>query len=479
MLIKGGKLQNETNYNNEKDKKISKIILICIVLLFILMIVVMCTIMYIQKNILRIYIDGKSINLPDGTIVIDEQTGKIHVDIAGIASYLGYDIHKGEFKLYTEDENKCWVESEEETASFFLNSNKISKVVPDQTKDYEDYTISDPVIRINDKLYATPEGIKIGFNVTFDYDERGKSIQIYTLPYLVESYTKQFKNLGYKEGIDNDFNNQKALLYNLFVVKKDNNLYGVVNSQNQEIISSKYNKMVFNENAREFYVTSTTNKKGIVTEDGTTKIDLLYDEINMIDRTKGLYLVKNNNRYGVLGNTGNIVVHLEYDQIGVNVSAFPNNNITNKYVLFENAIPVCQNKKWGMFDVNGNLILSLDYDAIGYSSGATGNLSGKIVNNLLIIPSYKAIVFGKDYTIQEDNGRSTKKVKRYGVYDYQGNELIVTALDNAYFVVNAGINTYYMEYQGQTLDIEEYLEAQKVRTSGVASQLTANTTTNE
>lgn len=453
MQISGGKL-NYSN-NNEQDKKVSKIILISIMIVFILIIAIICTIIYIQKNVFRIYIDGKSVEMPSNIIIVDEATGKIQVDIMGIAPYLGYDFHKGEFKLYTEDENKCWVENKNETASFFLNSNKIAKVVPNQTKDYEEYTIQDPVISKNGKLYSTPEGIKIGFNVTFDYNKEGKNIQIYTLPYLVKSYDTKLKQLGYKEGMDDNFNNQKAILYNLFVVK-ENNLYGVINSKNEEIISSKYSKMVFNENAREFYVTNTMNKKGIVTEDGTTKINLLYDEINMIDKTNGLYIVKSNGKYGVLGNKGNIVIHLEYDQIGVNVATFPNNNINNKYILFENAIPVYQNKKWGMFDVKGNLILPLEYDAIGYSAGSLGNLSGKIVNNLLIVPSHKAIVFGKDFVIQEGNGQ--KKVKYYGIYDYKGNELIVPALSNAYFVVNAGVNTYYMDYKGTTLNIEEYLE---------------------
>ncbi len=479
MQISGGKFNTKSEDAREKNKKISNVILICIAVVVIAIIAIMCTIVYIQKNTFRVYIDGKSINLPESTIVFDDATGKIYVDIMGIASYLGYDAHKGEFKLYTEDENKCWVECKNETASFFLNSNKISKVVPNQREDYEDYMISDTIISKNNKLYCTPEGIRIGFNVTFDYREEGKNIQIYTLPYLVKNYTAQFKKLGYKEGIDDEFNNQKAILYNLFVVKKDNNLYGVVDSNNQEVIGSRYSKMVFNENAREFYVTNTTNKKGIVTEKGATKINLLYDEINMIDKNNGLYVVRNSGKYGILGNTGNIVIHLEYEQIGVDVSKFPNNGITNKYVLFENAIPVYQNKKWGMFDIKGNLILPLEYDTIGYSSGATGNLTGKSVNNLLIIPSYKAIVFGKDLTVQD--GNNTKKVKRYGIYDNRGNELVVTALDNAYFVVNGGVNTYYMENNGKTYNIEEYLERHPLQiqtTSEETEQSTQTTNTN-
>ncbi len=439
--------------SQEKSKKIWKIVLVAIIITIIAIIGIIYAIIYLQSNTFRIYIDEKVVNLPNDTIIIDEVSGKIHVDITGIASYLDYDYHKGEFKLYTEDENKCWVENKNETASFFLNSNKILKVEPNQTKDYEEYMISDPVISKNGKLYCTPEGVKIGFNVLFEYNKDQKNIRIYTLPYLVNRYETKFKKLGYKEGIDDAFDNQKAVLYNLFVVKKDNNLFGVVNNNNEEIIGSRYKNLLFNENAREFYVTSALNKKGIVTETGETKINLLYDDIKMVDKQNALYLVKNSNKYGMIGNTGNIIIHLEYEQIGVNVGTFRNNSINNQYVLFENAIPVYQNKKWGMFDINGNIILPLEYDTIGYSSG----VSGKVVNNLLIVPSYKAIVFGKDYSIED--GGNTKKVRYYGLYDNKGTELITTALTNAYFVVNAGVNTYYMEYQGQTLNIEEYLEA--------------------
>lgn len=467
------------NYSQDKgkEKKVSRVLLISMVIVFIAIIAIICTILYIQSKAFRVYINGASVNLPGDTIIIDQTTGKIQVDIMGIASYLGYDAHKGEYKLYTEDENKCWVDCENETASFFLNSNKISKMPPKQTMDYEDYIITDPVISKNGKLYCTPEGIRIGFNVIFNYNENANNIQIYTLPHLVEQYDATLKAQGYKEGISKVFNNQKAILYDMFVVKKENNLYGVVNSQNQEIIGSRYSKMEFNENAREYYVTNTTSKKGIVTETGVTKINLLYDDIAMIDKNNGLYLAKNNNRYGVLGNTGNIVVHLEYDQIGVDVSKFPNNMINNKYVLFENAIPVCQNKKWGMFDIRGNLILDLNYDVIGYSSGATGNLSGKIVNNLAVVPTYKAIVFGQDQEVMNGNNKST--VKKYGVFDYTGKELIPVALTNAYFITNSGVNTYYMEYNGTTLNIEEYLERRKAKNySNETTNNGTNTNTN-
>lgn len=442
MQISGGRVVKENN----KSNKASKILLVCIALAILAIMVVLGVMIYLQKNVFRIYIDGELTQLEKDTIII-EDTGKIYIDIKAIAKYLGYESHNGEYKLYTEDVNKCYVDCENETASFYLNSNKISKMPPDQTQDYEDYVIDEPVISKNGKLYCSPEGIKIGFNVTFDYNQEKNRIQIYTLPYLVKYYDTTIKKYGYS-GVSENFDNQKAILYGMFVVKKENGLYGVVTINNNEIISSKYSKMVFNENAQEFYVTSTTNKVGIVNNKSETKINLLYDQIKMLDKESGLYLVKSNGKYGVLDEKGNTVIHLEYDSIGVDATKFSSNNISNKYLLFDNAIPVYQNKKWGLFDKTGKLIVPLEFDYIGCLG-----TSNKVVNNLLIIPSYKAIVLGKD--VQLD----TKKERKYAIYDFEGNEIVPCVLNTAYSVTSGGIDTYYMDYYDQKdVNIEKYIE---------------------
>ncbi len=445
MQIHGGNLQYDTD--DLKSKKLSKIILVFIILVFIVMIAIICTIIYIQKNMFKIYIDGVSVNLPEDILIIEEGTNNIYIDIKGIAPYLGYSAHNGEYKLYTEDTNKCWVYSKNETASFFLNSNKISKIPPDTKKDYEDYTIEEPVTNRNGKLYCSSEGIKVGFNVVINYSNENKILEFYTLPYLIKSYNSVLKQYGYGE-ISSDFNNQKAILYDLFIVKGSNDLYGVINSKNEEIIGSRYSSIKFNENAKEFYVSDSSNKVGIVTQTGETKINLLYDSINMIDKQNGLYLVKSDNKYGILGSNGEIIIHLEYDKIGVDSSKFPVDAIKNSYVLFENVIPVYQNKKWGFFDINGNNIIPLEFDELGYTNGASGSLSGKAVNNLFIIPTYKAFVLGK----------VRDKVTQYGIYNYLGEQLVPCRLTNAYSITSAGVNTYYMEYVGKTYDIEKYIQ---------------------
>lgn len=441
MQIRGGKL--EYGDKDEKTKKIFRIILIAIVLVFIAIIAIIGTILYLQKSVLRTYVDGQAVSINEGIILIDDDTKKVYVDIKGIAPYLNYYAHDGEYKVDSKDTNKCWVECNNETASFFLNSNKISKVTPNTNNDYEDYLITEPIISRDGKLYSTIEGIQVGFNVVFSYNEQTNTIQIYTLPHLVNSYSTNLKKYGY-EGASQSFKNQKSILYNLFIVRKTNNLYGVIDATGKEIISPRYKSIEFNETEKEFYVKNNSNKVGILNKDGDIKINLTYDDISMIDKQTGLYIVKSGNKFGVLDNSGNIVIHLEYDKIGIDTSKFLEENINNKYLLYGNVIPVSQNNKWGLFNTKGKEILPVEFDELGCSKANTSSNT----KSILLIPNYKAIVMGKN----KDNN-----VKNYGIYNDEGKELVACALTSVYSITKGGVETYHMVYQGNDIDVEAYI----------------------
>lgn len=74
MQIRGGKL--DYGNRNVKNKKLSKIILILILIVFVLILAIMGVIIYIQKNVLKVYVDGVSVRMPDGTIIINEENRK-------------------------------------------------------------------------------------------------------------------------------------------------------------------------------------------------------------------------------------------------------------------------------------------------------------------------------------------------------------------------------------------------------------------
>lgn len=440
--------ENQNGNKNKKNKLISRILLILIILLTLAVIGIIAFMLSLGDSTLKVYIDEKAVQVSDSTFIIDND--KVYVSIKDISGLLGYEVHNGEYKIYSEDTNKCYVESSKETASFFLNSNKISKVEPNTTDDYENYTISEPVKNINGNLYILSEGIEIAFNVKFQYDMQKNNITIQTLPYLVEYYSNIITGYGY-QGMSDNFNNQKAIRHGLFVVQNTSSRYGVIDINNKEIIGARYSNIEFSENTGEFFVTNSQGKVGIMLNNGSTKINLLYEDIKLLDRKLGLYLVKSNNKYGVIDEKENFVIHMEYDTIGIDTSLYPTNNIENQYLLFDNVIPVKQGNKWGLFDKKGKVLIDMELDSIGCTRTTVRD---KVVNNLLIIPDIEGIVICK-------NGK-------YGIVNSTGKVLVPCAVETVYSTTSAGINSYNMLYiipatnqdekdQEITYDVLDYL----------------------
>lgn len=427
-------LENEQQVEkNKKTKIVMIVIVVCIILLIALSAVIMYMIQDVQKNTTKLTIDTKAISSFSSDLFLFEDN-TIYVSIRDFAELVGYRGYNGDYT--SEGLTKGYIQNDYEESSYTLNSNKLYKKLLD-SNDNEYYNLEKSVIIQNNKLYMSIDGVKIATNCSIQYDEVNKQFTIYTLPYLVSVYAQAFKDAAII-GEDVDFSNQKALLYNMVVVRTldaEGNLtgnYGVKNNEGQEIIGAKYKSIKFIESTGEFIVTTENNKMGTLSLTGATKIPIAYDEIKQIDKNLNLYLVKNNNKYGVINQSGNVVIYLEYDQIGVDTTQFESNNIKNQYLLFDNCIPVQRDKKWGFFDKTGKQIVGLKYDEIGC---VVGTQEGTSSQNLLIIPEYEAIVVGNE----------TKNGKKYGLVNSLGEELIGCVLDTIYSVTTSGQDTYWME----------------------------------
>lgn len=449
----------EYNEEEKKGSKATKILTAGIILVLIIIMVLIYIIMQLSANRFSAYIDGQAITVSEDLFIIEN--GKVYVHIEGIAKYLSYDYHSGEYKSDLEDENKCYVISKNETASFFLNSNKISKVAPETQDDYENYTISEPVKKVNDKMYILSEGVEVAFNVAFDYNQEKNTVQIYTIPNLIQSWSPKIITAGYQLVSENDFNNNKTVLYGMFVIKKDSRV-GVINTEMKEVVVPRYNEIEFVESTKEFFVTNAQNKVGILLSNGSTsstKISPQYDEIKVLDRNSGLYVIKTNNKYGVIDNSGTNIIYPEYEQIGINTTQFANDNIENQYLLYNNAIPVKYLNKWGLFDKSGQKILDTVYDYLGCTNST---VEGKVTTNVLLIEDFEAIVVGRD--------------KLYGVVNSQGQELIPCALSSVYTTLKAGVEDYYMVYGEQTIDVIDYLNQNVKKTTTTNTETSTDTT---
>lgn len=447
----------------EKNKKgATKIILGAIVLILILIVVIATYLVYLESATLKVLLNGQS-NEKLKQLLVIEDDGTIYAPIKEIASYLGYESYNGEYTEKSEEASKCYIQNENEVANFILGSNKIYKLdLTNSTENYEYVYTNKPVKAIGGVLYATSETIEKAFNVGIQYDQDKNRIYIYTMPYLIETYSNKVLDYGYNE-ISDVFANQKAVMQDMLVVKKGENkdVYGVIDVDGKAILEPKYDNITYLPNIGDFLV-ETNKKVGILSKNGETKVQIIYDSIELMDSDAGLYVVKKDNKYGVLDLKGNIKIFIENDEIGMDISKFEQNNIKSKYLLAGNLIPVRKDKLWGLYDTNGNQLVDFKYDSFGYVA-----TSDKNALNLLVIPDYDVIVACKD--------------KKYTLLNSTGEELFAAPVaDDIYMTISGGEKHYYIAVNNGKMDAEEYLDKIGVtsKNSSTTSNKDNNTTNN-
>ena len=461
----------------EKEHKGKKIVIISFIITMIFIVLIVVAILVLKQaenNRLKLIVDGKRSLMSNDFIITDPESGSIYLNINEIATLTNYQFFNGEYKQYSEDKTKCYVECNDELAMFELNSNIIYKNNAADKLNFDKYITDGKVKSYNNALYATQNTIQMAFNTRVTYNEDNKTIYLETLPYLVEYYKNIVTEYGYT-GIAEDFITRKTLVYDMLVVQRDKK-YGVVSTKDfSSIIGTKYDSMIYIENTQEFIVTS-EQKTGTLDISGETNIGLRYDEVGLIDGQAGLYYVKNDNLYGVLNRKGRVIVYIEYDDIGINRNIFPLDNIKNNMFLYNNCIPLKKGTKWGIADKNGNIILNFEYDELGYAQGESLNVEGenttidittkdKSINNVVVIPYIEGIVIGKG--------------KQYGVANSIGEIIIPCEFDKIYSITNEGEDEYYLEKNGRVTKLDKYLEDNKINVNNPGGvDITTNTINN-
>ena len=449
-----------SNNKGNKTKNIIKIIIIFVVVIVIAIIAILSYMIYLQGSTLRVFLDDKE-SADVKNLLVFEEDGTIYVPVRAISSYLGYSSYNGEYSNRSEINSKCYVESEEEATNLTLNSNKIYKLNLTENKNNYTYLYMDkPVKAIKGELYITTDGMQKVFNTSFSYDQDHNRITIYTVPYLINSYSKVILDYGYTKISDN-LEDEKAILKNMLIVTNDK-YYGVINaSDGTEILECKYDDIRYQEAIGDFIVAS-NNKFGIMGTDKRTKVDINYDSIELMDYDAGLYLIERNDRYGVVDLNGNTVIYPENDEIGVDISKFEENDLKTGYILVDSLIPVNKNNKWGLFDTKGNQVVDFEYDSFGYIAS-----SNREAENLLVIPSYNVIVACLN--------------RRYTLLNSSGEQPIRAFVDDIYMTISGGEKHYQMTANDKTYDVEEYLDKLGVKPAtndrtNTSSNTTSNTT---
>lgn len=438
-------LDEELEYTKPKKKKkignnnekITKIILIAIVIVAILIGVIVCVNIVIRNNTLKVTLNGAT-NTKIADMLVFEGD-KVYIPIRQIAEELSYKSYNGDYTNKSEDKNKCYVESEQEVATFTLGSDKIYKITA-KNDNYDYYYIDEPVKSMNGGiLYTTMDGIEKAFNVSFKYDVNKKRVTIQTMENKLESYKNSILDFGFSD-VSSEFNDTKAILKSKAIVLNDKKKYGVFDIDTDErLLETKYDKIEYIPTTGDFLVQS--NKKyGIVSSEGSTKVSISYDSIELMDRDKNMYLVKRDGKYGVIDINENIKISIDYDEIGMDISNFQKNEIKSKYILAQNLIPVRKDKLWGLFNLSGNQVTDFEYDSFGYKES-----SNKEAENLLVIPDYNVIVASKD--------------KKYNLINSSGEKLWNGLLfDDVYMTVTSTEKKYYIIRNEKKYDAEKQLK---------------------
>ena len=446
------------NREEKKKKKVTRIILVAMLFVLLIIIAIVAYLMYIQSTTMRLTIDGVS-NEKLKSLFVFESDGTIYAPIKEIASYFGYNSFNGDYSERSEQQSKCYVQSENEVANFELGQNKIYKLdLTQDDADYEYVYIKNPVKAINGVLYVSTEGLEQAFNISFAYNQERNLITIYTLPYLYQYYASRILDYGYNE-LSNEFVNQKALLKDKLVVLKDKDQYAVMGVDGTTILEPKYNRIKYLPNTDDFLVEN-NEKIGIISSNRETKVRIMYDRIELMDSDAGLYVVKMDDKYGVIDIRGNIKINIENDEIGIDISKFSQNNIKNKYILGDTVIPVKRDGAWGLYDKNGRQVTDYKYDNFGYIAS-----NNREAINLLIIPDYNVLVACKD--------------KKYTLVNMSGSELFATVADDIYMTISGGEKHYYIMVNDQRIDAEEWMDARGIKTQNRSTTSTNNNNSSE
>ena len=460
-----------TEETPKKDSDIArKIIIAMMILLIIVIMAVVYLLLTVKTSTFKITIDGKNASTTKEKL-LRTVDGTTYFNIQELASLLKNDYHIGEYKVYSSDTDKCYIQSKEETASFYLNSTKICKLkVNKLTDDYDVFNSENPVIEKDTVFYAPIDAIKIGFNIKVTESESG--INITTLDQLAANIEASINpettadTTKEKYNIDKTFDNEKAMLYDYVVLSKSSsNLYGVITTSGKEILPDKYTSITFLETTKEFLVKNNSGKMGIIDSNGQNKVEQAYDSIKVINNSPKLYLVQTNQKYGVLDENGKTVVYPEYDSIGADATKYK--KLQNQYVLLNKVIPVCKDKKYGLFDVASKKVLDVSYEGI-VCELVSAEIDGvnKEINPAIAIEDCRAVVIKNN----NDSG--------YSLFFVDEEKLTPLRVSAIYYLTSEGKDTYYMAYKGKQLDlIERLIEEGVIKRETVEENLKNENTT--
>lgn len=358
-------LLNQNQYQEPQKSKSKKLILVLLMLSIIFSIGILCLMVYLKSNMTMgttLYINDEQKEIASDFLIAGND-GNQYISLKKITELLGYGFDNSEYNNYGIDTTKCYIKNNALITGFEQDSNKIYKYEEGTNLDYQYYNLNNNIIMYNNNLYISLQDLKVALNVKCEYTEKNE-IMLYTMEYLASIYQEKLKDSGYT--VSTEQNNQKALAYDCIIVKNQNNICSVLNTNFDEIIGEKYLSIYFDEYNRNFIVSNTSGQYGILTTNGTILISLKFDGLEILNYENMLYKVSNNGKYGIMKKDGTMLTKdIIYDEIGYN--AEPDRKIVYTLIVPDldgkgQTVVVKQNGKYGLIYLkNGETYLPCDH----------------------------------------------------------------------------------------------------------------------
>lgn len=472
----------ERQRQTEQKKKIVLVSIVLCAILVALLIIMIIYIQYQDSQELKMFVDGTQVNISANMLYQEEDT--VYVNVKSFAEMLGYTYTKGEYQKYNEDINSCYIRNDIEVVAMTVGSDLYTKYidvretsnallpegpygmeiqVQSENGKSNTFVLQKTMKLVENQIYMPFDIMTDVFNVSVNTSEQNR-IRIYTLPFLFKQAVGVAGKLGYTT-VSGIYENIRAIPYGVVVVG-NNGVFGTINiSSGQEMLSIKYEDLEFIQNAQEFFIRG-ENTIGLLDKEGNTIIKPTeYDEMSVLDEVEKLYLVKKNSKYGVLNRKGEILIHPDYDRIGLRkIEEFDIEDMRNPYLLHDQCIVVEMDSLYGLFSIHGEELLKPVYEQFGYKTTDT-DIAGE--ESVLMIPSFTGI-----------KGLVIKYNDVYGIFDVNAKSIIIPcACTRIYSITRGGETHYYMEFNNEQIELNNYLEQYNLKSESTNS--TPNTVTDE
>ena len=183
-------LSQETEKKMSKPKKIILMCLVIAVIALIFSIIAMMMLKEKENDELKLYIDQNPLKITETTLI--NYNSVTYISLNQISKFIGYDYRKGGYLEQKLNENKCYLESNEQIIGFEANSNKLYKTSLESEKDYQYFQIKNNILKMeNGEMYIALEDLNIGCNVIYTFSQEKNLIRIQTLEYAISLYGEE------------------------------------------------------------------------------------------------------------------------------------------------------------------------------------------------------------------------------------------------------------------------------------------------